>query len=74
MKMVKGLLLDRIDGERARLGVHLAYQRATMITPTATDTCLAIAYLAVMRTKFAFYPHILQSMIISALHQKTIAS
>ena len=73
MKMVKPLLLYRIDSKRARLGIHLADEDTILITSTATDARLAITYLAVMRTKIAFHSSILQSMIISALHQKTIA-
>ena len=74
MKMIKWFLLNRIDGQRAWLGIHLADEHTILITSTATDARLAITYLAVMRTKIAFHSSILQSMIISALHQKTIAS
>jgi hypothetical protein len=74
MKMVKRLLLNWIDGQRARLGIHLADENTILIASTATDARFTITYLTVMWTKVAFHSSILQLIIISALHQKTIAS
>jgi hypothetical protein len=50
MKMVKWLLLNRIDSQRTRLGIHIADENTILIASTATDARFAITYLAVMRT------------------------
>jgi hypothetical protein len=74
MEVVERLLLDGIDGECTRLAIDLADKHATTIPSTATDTRLAIGYAAMMRTEQTLYSSIIQTLIISTFHQKTMAS
>ena len=74
MEMVEWLLLDGIDGQRTRFGIDLADECATMISSAATDARLAIGYAAMMRTEQTLHSSIIQTLIISTLHQNTIAS
>jgi hypothetical protein len=74
MEMVERLLLNGIDGQRTRLGIDLADKCTTTISSTATDARLAIGYAAMMRTDQTLHSSIIQTLIISTLHQNTIAS
>ena len=68
MEMVERLLLYRVDGQGTRLTIDLAHKHAIMIPPTATDTCLAISDMAVMRTKQTLHSITLQLPIIPTLN------
>ena len=74
MKVVERFLLDGIDGQCTRLGIDLADKCTTTISSTATDARLAIGYAAMMRTEQTLHSSIIQTLIISTLHQNTIAS
>ena len=74
MEMIEWFLLDGIDGQRTRFGIDLADKCATTIPSTATDARLAIRYSAMMWTEQTFHSSIIQTLIISTLHQKTMAS
>ena len=50
VEMIERLFLYGVDGQRTRLGIDLADERAVVVAATATDTCLAIAYPTVVRT------------------------
>jgi hypothetical protein len=74
VEMVEGFFLDGIDGQRTRFGINLTDEHAVMVTTTATTARLAIGYMTMVRTELALYRTIIQSLIISGLHQNTIAS
>ena len=74
MEVVERFLLDGIDGQCTRLGIDLADECATMISSAATDARLAIGYAAMVWTEQTFHSPIIQTLIIPALHQNTIAS
>ena len=72
--MVERFLFDGVDGQRARLSIHLADEHAILIASVSADARLTIHYLAMMWTELTLYPPIVQLLIVSALHQNTIAS
>ena len=74
MEMVEGLLLDRVDGEGTGFGIDLADKHATLISAAAADASLAFGDVAMVRTELALDLPIIQTLIIPALHQNTIAS
>ena len=74
MKMIQRLLLNGVDGQRTRLAIDLADQYTVMIPSTATKARLTIGDMTMVRTELALYPIAIQSLIISTLHQNTIAS
>ena len=74
MEMVERLLLNGIDGQRTRLGIDLADKHTVLIAPAAADACLTIHDTAMMRTELTHYCPTLQCLIITTLHQNTIAS
>ena len=67
MEMVEWLLLDGVDGQRTRLTIHLAEEYTTIISSTATASCLTISDMTVVRTKQTRYCPTLQLLIIPTL-------
>jgi hypothetical protein len=74
VEMVERLLLDGVDGQRTGFGIDLADEYGVMVTTTAATARLAIGNMTMVRTELAPDRTIIQSLIISGLHQNTIAS
>lgn len=74
MEVVEGFLLDRIDGQSARLAVSLADEHAATIAAAAAKPGLAVGYVTMVRTELTLHRPPSQLLIIPTLHQKTIAS
>ena len=74
MEVVQRLLLDGINGQRARFAIDFAHKHTVLITTTPADTRLAIRNLTMMQTEQTLHPSIIQLPIVFALHQNTIAS
>ena len=74
MKVVEWFLLDGIDSQRTGFVIDLAHEDTTMIATAAADAHLAIGDATVVRTKQTFNGTAFQTLIISTLHQNTIAS
>ena len=74
MEVIEWFLLDGIDSQRTGFAIDLAHEDATVITTAAADARLAIGDATVVRTKQTFNGTAFQTLIISTLHQNTIAS
>ena len=74
MEMIKRFLLYGVNGQRTRLAIHLTDKHAILIPPTATYARLALGNTAVVRTERTLHPSVVQTIIIPAFHQNTIAS
>lgn len=74
MEVVKGFLLDGIDGQCTGLGIDLTDEHTIMVTTTATTPCPVIGDMTMVRTELAFHGFAIQLPIIPTLHQNTIAS
>jgi hypothetical protein len=73
MEMVEGLLLNGVDGQRARMSIRFTDQHTTTIAPVAADTRLALTDPAMMRTEQALHSPILQMFIIPTFYHLQIS-
>ena len=74
MEVVQWLLLYGVDGQRTRFAIYLAHEHTALIPSAATHTRLALSNTTMVRTKRTLHPSVIQSLIIPAFHQNTIAS
>ena len=74
MEMVEWLLLNGVDSQCTGPAIDLTNQYTAMIATAAADAHLAIGDATVVRTKQTFNGTAFQTLIISTLHQNTIAS
>ena len=66
--MIKRFFLHRVDGQGTRLAIDLAHKHTIMIPPTATDPCLTLSDMAVMRTEQTLHSITLQLPIIPTFY------
>jgi hypothetical protein len=74
MKFHKRLLLHRVIGDGTRLSIDIRNEASAFVATASAEAPLPFTQRAAMRTEVAPNGSILQSGIISALHQNTIAS
>ncbi len=56
MEVIERLLLNRVDGQRARVAISLADEHAAPIASAATQSHLAISYMAVVGAELTLHP------------------
>ena len=60
MEVIERLLLDGVNGQRARPSVHLTDEHATLIASATADARLALTDAAMMRAELTLHPAIIQ--------------
>jgi hypothetical protein len=74
VEMIQRFLLDRVDGQRTELAIHLADKHTLLIASASADARLTIGYLTAVGTELTLHLAVIQFLIVFALHQNTIAS
>jgi hypothetical protein len=74
VEMIQRFLLDRVNGQRTGLAIHLADKHTLHIASASADARLTIGYLAAVGTELTLHLAVIQFLIVFALHQNTIAS